>query len=225
MSQMSGIICILIIIRGVVMNIGEKIKTLRQQNGLSQEGLANKLGVSRQAITKWETNRGIPDIENLKSLSDLFNVSLDYLVSEDNNELSIQTTEKIHFEEYSAVKHFYKCIEDCVVLHKYPQALKIFPLVQEKRLSRLEKAFEWLFMPFFGAFDIIDKLNNKRKSYLIDNNGQSFLVTITKDMMETSVLPYTVIDKQFVHRNYKYTKLDVEGISELISWKKKNITQ
>ena len=91
MSQMSGIIGMLIIIRGVVMNIGEKIKTLRQQNGLSQEGLANKLSVSRQAITKWETNRGIPDIENLKSLSDIFNVSLDYLVSDDNDELSIQT--------------------------------------------------------------------------------------------------------------------------------------
>ena len=51
------------------MNVGEKIKALRQQNGLSQEGLANKLGVSRQAITKWETNRGVPDIENLKCLS------------------------------------------------------------------------------------------------------------------------------------------------------------
>ena len=42
--------------------------------------------------------------------------------------------------------------------------------------------------------------------------------------METLVLPYTVIDKQFVHKNYKYTKLDVEGVSELVSWKKKTYT-
>ena len=104
-------------------------------------------------------------------------------------------------------------------------SIKNIPTCAGKAFKPLGKAFEWLFMPFFGAFDIIDKLNNKRKSYLIDNNGQSLLVTITKDMMETSVLPYTVIDKQFVHRNYKYTKLDVEGISELVSWKKKNITQ
>ena len=205
------------------MNVGEKIKALRQQNGLSQEGLANKLSVSRQAITKWETNRGLPDIENLKCLSKLFNVSLDYLVTEGNDELSAQINEKINLEEYNAIKHSYKCTEDCIVLHKFPQALKIFPLVQEKRLNRLEKIFEWLFMPFFGAFDIIDKLNNRRKSYLIDNNGQNLLVTVTKDIMETSVLPYTVIDKQFVHENYKYTILDVEGVSELVSWKKKNM--
>lgn len=207
------------------MNIGEKIKTLRQQNGLSQEALANKLNVSRQAITKWETNRGIPDIENLKCISKRFNVSLDYLVSEDVDTSFTQLKETIKLEEFNHIKHSYKCVEDCVVLQKFPQALKIFPLIREKRLSHWEKAFEWLFMPFFGAFDIIDKLNNKHKSYLIDNNAQSLLVTITKDTMETSVLPYIVIDKQFVHGNYKYTKLNVEGVSELVSWKKKNITQ
>ena len=207
------------------MNIGDKIKTLRQQNGLSQEGLANRLSVSRQAITKWETSRGIPDIENLKRISNLFNVSLDYLVSEDEDTSFAQLKEIIKLEEFNHIKESYKCVEDCIVLQKFPQALKIFPLVQEKHLNHLEKAFEWLFMPFFGAFDIIDKLNNKHKSYLIDNNSQNLLVTITKNTMETSVLPYTVIDKQFVYGNYKYTKLDVEGVSELVSWKKKNIAQ
>lgn len=205
------------------MNIGEKIKTLRQQNGLSQESLANKLSVSRQAITKWETNRGIPDIENLKSLSILFNVSLDYLVSEDNDISFAQLRETIELEEFNHIKHLYKCIEDCIVLQKFPQALKIFPLVQKKQLSRPEKVLEWFFMPFFGAFDIIDKLNNKRKSYLVDDNGKSLLVVITKDIMITSVLPYTIIDKTFAYGNYKYNKLDVEGVSELVSWKKKNI--
>ena len=145
------------------MNVGEKIKALRQQNGLSQEGLANKLGVSRQAISKWETNRGVPDIENLKCLSKLINVSLDYLVDEGNDELYDQINEKINLEEYNAIKHSYKCVEDCVVLHKYPQALKIFPLVQEKRLSRFEKLLNGCLCSF-GAFDIIDKLNNRRKA-------------------------------------------------------------
>lgn len=45
---------------------GEKIKRLRTEQHLSQKELAEKLEVSRQAIAKWETNRGIPDIENLK---------------------------------------------------------------------------------------------------------------------------------------------------------------
>ncbi len=60
--------------------ISEKIKSLRKKANLSQEELANKLGVSRQAITKWETGAGIPDIDNLVLLSRLFKVSLDELV-------------------------------------------------------------------------------------------------------------------------------------------------
>ena len=54
------------------MNLGEKIKERRKQAGLTQEQLAERLNVSRQAITKWETNKGIPDIANLIAISDEF---------------------------------------------------------------------------------------------------------------------------------------------------------
>ena len=59
------------------MNLGEKIKECRKQAGFSQEQLAERLNVSRQAITKWETNKGIPDIANLIAISDEFGLSLD----------------------------------------------------------------------------------------------------------------------------------------------------
>ena len=45
------------------MTFAEKLKSIRKQAGMSQEKLAEKLGVSRQAVTKWETDAGIPDIE------------------------------------------------------------------------------------------------------------------------------------------------------------------
>ena len=48
----------------------------------SQEQLSEKLGVSRSAITKWETDKGIPDVDNLKALSKLLNVSIDYLLDD-----------------------------------------------------------------------------------------------------------------------------------------------
>lgn len=204
------------------MSIGEKIKMLRKQHGLSQESLAIKLNVSRQAITKWETNRGTPDIENLKSISNLFNISLDYLVNGDLEKTSYTMKETINFKEYSNELKDYKCVEDYIVLHKFPQASKICPLIREKMLSRFEKAFEWFFMPFFGAFDIIDKINTKSKNYLIKNQEKLFLVIVCKNTLTTTILPYTTIDKNFVYENYKYTKLDVEGVSELISWAKKN---
>ena len=47
------------------MTLAEKLKSSRKQAGMSQEQLAEKLGVSRQAVTKWETDAGIPDIENV----------------------------------------------------------------------------------------------------------------------------------------------------------------
>ena len=65
------------------MNLGEKIKECRKQAGFSQEQLAERLTVSRQAITKWETNKGIPDIANLIAISDEFGLSLDELIKDD----------------------------------------------------------------------------------------------------------------------------------------------
>ena len=67
--------------------LSKKIKELRKKKGLTQEDLANALNVSRQAITKWETGDGNPDIENLKNIALYFHVSVDYLI--DN------TTEKV----------------------------------------------------------------------------------------------------------------------------------
>jgi len=65
------------------MNFAEKLRTLRKQFRFSQEQLAEKLGVSRQAITKWETEGGLPDIENLMAIASLFSVSMDDLLSDE----------------------------------------------------------------------------------------------------------------------------------------------
>ena len=60
------------VVGGKQMLSGEKIRRLRLEQELSQKDLAEKLEVSRQAIAKWETNRGIPDIDNLKRIAQLF---------------------------------------------------------------------------------------------------------------------------------------------------------
>ena len=71
------------------MTFAEKLKSIRKQMGISQELLAEKIGVSRQAVTKWETDAGIPDIENILSISNLFNISIDELLS---NEIAAPNT-------------------------------------------------------------------------------------------------------------------------------------
>ncbi len=62
------------------MTTGERIRILRMEKGLSQEGLADGLDVTRQAVSRWETDASLPDIDKLIGLCDLFGVSLDYLV-------------------------------------------------------------------------------------------------------------------------------------------------
>ncbi len=62
------------------MIFSEKLQLLRKNKGLTQEELAEKLGVSRQAVAKWEAGQVYPDISNLIGISSLMNVSVDYLV-------------------------------------------------------------------------------------------------------------------------------------------------
>ena len=62
------------------MNIAERILNLRKSRGISQEELADKIGVSRQAVSKWESEQSTPDIDKIILLSDYFDVTTDYLL-------------------------------------------------------------------------------------------------------------------------------------------------
>ena len=64
------------------MTLGEKIQGLRKQSGMSQEQLAERITISRQAISRWELNESVPDIDNIVQLSHIFGVSTDYLLKE-----------------------------------------------------------------------------------------------------------------------------------------------
>ena len=65
------------------MILADKIIELRKKNGWSQEELAEKLGVSRQAVSKWEGAQSVPDIQRILEMSRLFGVSTDYLLKDD----------------------------------------------------------------------------------------------------------------------------------------------
>lgn len=66
--------------RGATMNIADRIQHLRKTKGISQEELADKVGVSRQAVSKWESEQSIPDIDKITILSDYFDVTTDYII-------------------------------------------------------------------------------------------------------------------------------------------------
>lgn len=76
------------------MNLGEKIYKLRKEKGFSQEVLAEQIGTTRQAISKWENNQGFPETEKLLQLSNIFEVSIDFLLKD---EKSVKDTDERGF--------------------------------------------------------------------------------------------------------------------------------
>lgn len=89
------------------MILADKILTLRKSNGWSQEELAEKMAVSRQSISKWESAAAIPDINRIIELSKIFGVTTDYLLKDDLDELeysndSADQAPKLHLSEMNA---------------------------------------------------------------------------------------------------------------------------
>ena len=96
------------------MEIGKKIKKYREQINLSQEELADKVYVSRQTVSNWENNKSYPDINSLKQLSNIFDVSLDEFIKGDIEEMKKRINE-YDLKEYNTLSIIF-CVEFLVML-------------------------------------------------------------------------------------------------------------
>lgn len=67
------------------MKFNERLYQLRKKNGLTQTDVAERLGISRQAVSRWEIGVAVPTVEKLKELSELYGISLDYLMPSDSD--------------------------------------------------------------------------------------------------------------------------------------------
>lgn len=129
------------------MTLGEKLKKARLEAGLTQDELAARLMISRQAVSKWESDRGMPDINNIKAISDLLDISIDYLL-DDGSSLDLNVTrERIDLSAYSydqaeaswreKLKNKIlgkKGIKNRIVCEKFPGA-RVFMLMPESKAS------------------------------------------------------------------------------------------
>ena len=75
------------------MTFGEKLREARKAAGLSQEQFAEKMSVSRSAVAKWESDKGLPDVNNLKVMAQLLGVTIDYLL-DDEEKLNLSETKE-----------------------------------------------------------------------------------------------------------------------------------
>lgn len=192
------------------MTFGEKLRNARKESGLSQEKLAEKLMVSRSAVAKWESDKGMPDIDNIKAIAKLLNVSIDYLLNEEG-ELNLDTIkEAINLDDYQKTN---KCRnkQDAAVLAKFPDADEVIPLIRRKKLSKIESILEWTVAPA-GMFEAVDLINNPEQWYLVKRAGREYLVEVSKEFMITTQLT-KVFDKntmvigsdKFIKAKYRIT--------------------
>lgn len=148
------------------MNLGENLFQARKKKGLSQEAVAGKLGVSRQTISKWETDETLPDIRQAKKLAVLYGLTLDELIEFDADVQEIQevinkTTEetvnkvdwtKVWAEKYPILARY----QDEVDVAGYEEQL-------EKLLANMEKEYGYNALDAFLVLkDILGQLWNKQ---------------------------------------------------------------
>lgn len=95
---------------GITMKVGNRILELRIINGLTQEQLAEKLGVSRQSVSKWEMEQSLPEIDKVIMMSQLFSVSTDDILLEQNESKNLRSQELHLGSIYLIVRDFEKSV-------------------------------------------------------------------------------------------------------------------
>lgn len=188
------------------MTFGEKLKQARQNAKLSQEELAVKISVSRSAVAKWETDKGMPDIQNLKTMAAVLDVSIDYLLDDGTKlELSVMR-EPIDISRYGKGRR--KVIKDKIVREKYPSA-EIITLIAEEKLTKPEKTLNFLtgmLTLVFSLFPFAKALNHLDHEFYLVNQGQKqFLVMVTSEFVESRQLAERITEKTFEVGNFKFT--------------------
>ena len=117
------------------MQIGDHLFRARKSSGLSQEAVAEKLGVSRQTISKWETNETLPDIEQSRRLAQLYHVSLGELTAFDVDIKEIERV--IHPSELFWSKESWYCVAFC----ELRQDTRVFELNRIRKYMLLDEGF------------------------------------------------------------------------------------
>lgn len=186
------------------MTLGGKIKDARMRCGLSQAQLAEKLCVSRSAIAKWETDKGLPDIGNLKILSRLLNVSVDYLLDDEEAAQSSAIRESFTLSAYG--RGCKKVVKDRVIRDKFPEAT-IYPLLAQRQIYDLQP--EAAVSPCKGQAYGSTK-ERDREFYLVEQAGKQLLATVTDSYLETTLMQQPVLESSFTINGWSFIKSNYE---------------
>ena len=187
------------------MTLGGKIREARKRCGLSQEQLADKMSVSRSAIAKWETDKGLPDVGNLKLLARLLSTSLDRLLDD-----AEEADESVIREKYNLIAYGPGCKKvkkDRVVRERFPNA-KIYTLLARQELTELKRFSDNVTDCHTTVDELIKDVN--KSFYLIEIDGRQLFVTLTDSFIETRPLEQPLESNSFSIDGWNFIKYNYE---------------
>lgn len=187
------------------MTLGGKIREARRKCGLSQEQLADKMSVSRSAIAKWETDKGLPDVGNLKLLARLLSTSLDRLLDD-----AEEADESVIREKYNLIAYGPGCKKvkkDRVVRERFPNA-KIYTLLARQELTELKRFSDNVTDCHTTVDELIKDVN--KSFYLIEIDGRQLFVTLTDSFIETRPLEQPLESNSFSIDGWNFIKYNYE---------------
>lgn len=192
------------------MTLGEKLKNARKNAGLSQEQLAERLCVSRAAIAKWETDKGMPDILNLKAISKLLDVSIDELLDDGQASEYLVTKEPIDLDTVELTGRA-RCNQDAAVLKRFEQADSIHQLSLIHQLNKIEW---WADFLTCGLYTMIWGLSHWKAwtghYYLVTQNNRQFFVEVTDEFLTATAMAKPITKNKFYIGDRQYIRIRYE---------------
>lgn len=192
------------------MTLSEKLKDARKNASLSQEQLAEKLCVSRAAVAKWESGKGLPDIENLKAISRLLDVSIDYLV-DDGVEMDFRVTkEQIDLDSYEVTGRC-RCKEDAAVVARFPEATRINQLSLIHQLNKIEWWADFLTMRLYTMIWGISHWKTwTGHYYLVEQGARQFFAQVDEEFITVTSMPKKIEKNKFYIGDRQYIRIRYE---------------
>ena len=186
------------------MTIAEKIKAARKRAGLSQQELADQLYVSRSAVAKWESDKGLPDIENLKAIAKLFGMTLDELAGE-GDEVRCTLRKPMQMDDP----------EEAVRI-RWPEAVRIDWMELRHDFGRVGRLLNALSFGWLGSlWRVVHHWEcnvNRCRYYLVDNVDEHTFVRVEDGEMYITPLGRRVLRSElntFRHEGRTYMGLGI----------------
>ncbi|MDE7133119.1 MAG: helix-turn-helix domain-containing protein [Lachnospiraceae bacterium] len=198
------------------MNFSEKLKEIRKKEGISQEQLAGRIGVTRQAITKWETGKGLPDVENMVIIAEIFKTTIDellmYSVTKKIPETFVYTSETIY--DIDCEKHFDVNIGSAAtIMLSSGDDEKLHVKLSSEILENIDSMFKIKLDDKKNKLDIIC-LNKKKLSRYEAEEALTVEITLPNKYSDICEIAASV--KLLAIKNLHLNRLEYDGDAEQV---------